>query len=67
MRRVNYFEETEDYESDVGEKQLVLKIGGKGSKPFHMECLMCSNYFMAILDTGSPVSLFTRRDDLRYD
>ena len=62
MRRVNYIEETEDEESDVDEEQLVLKIEGKGSKPFYMEVLMCGNHFKAIIDTGSPVFIFTEKD-----
>ena len=62
MRRVNYIEETEDEESDVDEEQLVLKIEGKGRKPFYMESLMCGNYFKAIIDTRSPVSIFTEKD-----
>ena len=62
MRRVNYIEETEDEESDVDEEQLVLNIEGKGSKPFYMEGLMCGNYFKAIIDTGSAVSIFTEND-----
>ena len=61
MRRVNYIEDTED-ESEVDEKQFVLKIEGKGSKPLYMEGLMCGNYFKAIIDTGSPVSIFTEKD-----
>ena len=61
MRRVDYIEDTED-ESEVDEEQLVLKIEGKGSKPFYMEGLMCGNYFKAIIDTGSPVSIFTEKD-----
>ena len=62
MRRVNYIEQADDEVSDMDEEQLVLKIGGKGSKPFHMEGLMCGNLFKAILDAGSPVSLYTRND-----
>ena len=61
MRRVNYNEDTED-ESEVDEEQLVLKIEGKGSKPFYMEGLMCGTYFKAIINTGSPVSIFTEKD-----
>ena len=62
LRRVNYIEETEDEESDVDEEQLLLNIEGKGSKPFYMEGLMCGNYFKAIIDTGSAVSIFTVKD-----
>ena len=64
MRRVNYIDESdedeEDYEED--EEQLVLRVDGEGSKPFYMEGMMCDNYFKAIIDTGSPVSIFTKRD-----
>ena len=63
MRRVNYIgEESEEEESDSNEEQLVLQIDGNGSKPFYMEGTMCGNYFKAIIDTGSPVSIFTKRD-----
>ena len=63
MRRVNYFdEESEEEESDSIEEQLVLQIDGNGNKPFYMEGTMCGNYFKAIIDTGSPVFIFTKRD-----
>ena len=64
MRRVNYIDESdedqEDYEED--EEQLVLRVDGEGSKPFYMEGMMCDNYFKAIMDTWSPVSIFTKSD-----
>ena len=62
MRRVNYIEESDASTSDDNEEQLVLQIDGNGSKPFFMEGTMCGNYFKAIIDTGSPVSIFTKRD-----
>ena len=63
MRRVSYIdEESEDDESDSNEEQLVLQIDGSGSKPFYIEVTMCGNYFKPIIDTGSPVSNFTKRD-----
>ena len=63
MRRVNYIdEESEEEESDSNEEQLVLQIDGNGIKPFYMEGTMCGRYFKAIIDTGSPVSIFTKRD-----
>ena len=63
MRRVNYIEESNDEkESEEDEEQLVLRVDGEGSKPFYMEGMMCENYFKAIIDTGSPVSIFTKRD-----
>ena len=64
MRRVNYIdeEESEEEESSHEEEQLVLRVDGKGHKPFYMEGLMCGKRFKAIIDTGSPVSIFTERD-----
>ena len=63
MRRVNYIEESEDEdESEEDEEQLVLRGDGEGSKPFYMEGMMFGNYFKAFIDTGSPVSVFTKRD-----
>ena len=64
MRRVNYIEESEEEseEEDGDEEQLVLRVDGDGCKPFYMEGMMCDNYFKAIIDTGSPVSNFTKRD-----
>ena len=59
MRRVNYIEESDDESESEDEEQLVLRIDGEGSKPFYMEEKMCGNYFKAIIDTGSPVSVFT--------
>ena len=59
MRRVNYVdEESEEEESDSNEEQLVLQIDGNGSKPFYMKGTMCGSYFKAIIDSGSPVSIF---------
>ena len=61
MRKVNYIEES-DHESEAeDEEQQVLRVDGEGSKPFYMEGMMCGNYFKAIIDTGSPVSIFTKR------
>ena len=63
MRRVNYIdEESEEEESDSIEEQSVLQMDGNGSKPFYMEGTMCGNSFKAIIDTGSLVSIFTKRD-----
>ena len=64
MRRVNYIEESEEEESE-DEEQLVLRVDGNGCEPFYMEGTMCGNYFKAIIDTGSPVSIFTKRDLLK--
>ena len=65
MRRVNYIEESEEEESGEDEEQLVLRVDGNGSEPFYMEGTMCRNYFKAITDTSSSVSIFTKRDILK--
>ena len=62
LRRVNYIEELEEKSEEDGEEQLGLHVDGDGCKPFYMEGTMCGNYFKAIIDTGSPVSIFTKRD-----
>ena len=63
MRRVNYIDEdTEEDKTDDNEEQFVLQIDGNGTKPFFMEGTMCGTYFEAIIDTGSPVSMFTKKD-----
>ena len=63
MRRVNYIdkEESEEESSDE-EEQLVLRVDGKGHIPFYMEGQMCGEWFKAIIDTGSSVSIFTKKD-----
>ena len=62
LRRVNYIEESDEESEEDDEEQLVLRVDGDGCKPFYMEGTMCGNYFKAIIDTGSPVSIFTKRD-----
>ena len=47
---------------DDHEEHLVLQIDGSGSKPFYMEGTMSGNCFKVIIDNGSPVSIFTKRD-----
>ena len=37
-------------------------MDGKGHTPFYMEKLKCGKQFKAIFDTGSPVSIITKRD-----
>ena len=62
MRRVNYIEESDEESEEDEEEQLVLRVEGDGCNPFYMEGTMCGNYFKANIDTGSPVSIFTKRD-----
>ena len=65
MRRVNYNEESEGEESEENEEQLVLRVDGNGCEPFYIEGTMCGKPFKAIVDTGSPVSIFTKSDLLK--
>ena len=62
MRRVNYIEESDEESEEDDEEQLVLRVDGDGCKSFYMEGTISGNYFKAIIDTGSPVSIFTKRD-----
>ena len=63
MRRVNCIDEEEsEVESSDEEEQLVLRVDGKGHKTFYTEGQICGKWFKAIIDTGSPVSIFTKRD-----
>ena len=59
MRRVNHIAES-DEESEEDEEQLILCVDGYGCKPFYMQGTMCGKYFKTIIDTGSPVSIFTK-------
>ena len=53
--RINYVsEDSEELEDD----EIVLQVEGACVKPFMMEGRMCGNKFKAIIDTGSPVSIF---------
>ena len=52
----------DDVDDDDDEEQLVLRVDENGCKPFYMERTMCGNYFEAVIDTGSPVSIFTKKD-----
>ena len=62
MRRVNYIGESAEEEgNEEDEEQLVLRVDGD-RKPFYMEGMMSGNYFKVILDTGSPVFIFTKND-----
>ena len=58
MRRDNYIDdEVSEDEIDNDEEQLVLRMDGKGRKPFYMEGLMCRKHLKAIIDTVLPVSI----------
>ena len=43
---------------------MVLQVDGEGTNSFTIEGLLSGNNFRAIIDTGSPVSIFSI-DELR--
>ena len=47
-------EESDEWDDD----STVLQVNGAGAKPFMIEGLKCGEKFQAIIDTGSPVSIF---------
>ena len=52
---MNYIsEEPDEWDDD----SIFLKVNGAGTKLFMMEGLVCGQKFLAIIDTGSPVSIF---------
>ena len=55
MTRVNYISEDSDEWDD---DKIVLQVNGARAKLFMIEGLMCGKKYQAIIDTGSPVSLF---------
>ena len=62
MRRVNNINEGTDKDlSDDNEEQFVLQIDRNGRNPYYAEGTMCGNHFKALIDTGSQVSVFTKR------
>ena len=53
--RIKYVSEDSD---ELEDDEIVVQIKGTGAKPFMMEGLMSGKEFKAIIDTGSPVSIF---------
>ena len=54
-RRINYMSEDED---ELEDDEMVLQVDGEGTNPFTIEGLLCGISFKAIIDAGSPVSIF---------
>ena len=65
-KRVNYVSEEEKEEEELDDDEMVLQVDGDGKSPFMIEGLLCGNEFKAIIDTGSPVSIFPI-DRLAFD
>ena len=62
LRGVNYIEESDEESEEDDKEQLVLRVDGDGCKLFHMEATMRGICFKVIIDTGSQVSIFAKRD-----
>ena len=45
-------------EDELEDDEMVLHVDGERANPFMIERLVCDNTFKAIIDTGSPVSIF---------
>ena len=60
-RRIIYVSGEEDKLEDDG---IVLQVDGEKTKQYMIEGLLCGNIFKAIIDTGSPVSMFPK-DELQ--
>ena len=67
MRRINLIERDDDQseESAGAEDDMVLHIGGNGQQPFIMKGKLNDQAFATMIDSGSPITIFTQ-DDLRY-
>ena len=55
IKRINYVSEDEE---ELDDDEMALQVDGEGRNPFTIEGLLCGNNFKAIIDTGSPVSIF---------
>ena len=67
MRTINVIERDDDQSDEsVGaeEDNMVLHIGGNGQQPFIMKGKIHNQAFATMIDSGSPITIFTQ-DDLR--
>ena len=67
MRRINLIERDDDQSeesTEAEEDNMVLHIGGNGQQPFIMKGKINNQTFATMIDSGSPITIFTQ-DDLR--
>ena len=64
MRRINLIEQEADQseESTETEENMVLHIGGDGNQPFIMKGKINNQAFATMIDSGSPIAIFTQAD-----
>ena len=55
LSKLNY---TSEVSEELDDDENVWQVYGSVLKPFMIESLMCDNKFEAIINTGSPVSIF---------
>ena len=65
MRRINLIER-DGYQSEESieqdEDNMVLHVGGSGSQPFVMKSKMKNEPFTMMIDSSSPITMFTQAD-----
>ena len=59
-RRVNCIDEDDSEEKHDDERQLVLRVDGKGQKLFYMGRLMCGQQFIQLLTLGHSYQCLTK-------
>ena len=65
MRRINLIEQEEDQlevSNEYKEDKLVLHVGGGGNEPFMMKGKINNESFKTMIDSGSPITIFTQTD-----
>ena len=55
IKGINYVSEDEE---ELDDDEMMLQVDGEGTNQFTIEGLLCGNNLKAILDTGSPLSIF---------
>ena len=65
MRRVNMIEQSADQSggsSEWDEDNIVLHVNGVGVKPFVLKGKINKQQFSTMIDSGSPITIFTKED-----
>ena len=55
IKGINYVSEDEE---ELDDDEMMLQVDGEGTNQFTIEGLLCGNNLKAIIDTGSPLSIF---------
>ena len=65
MRRINLIEQNDNQSengNDQDEDKKVVNVGGAGNQPFMMKGKMNNVPFTTMIDSGSPITIFTQVD-----